>query len=370
MKVIRTIFRIIIGIVFIFSGFVKGVDPLGTVYRMQDYFAVFGIPWANPFALTLTIILCTLEFITGISLLFNLWIKGISWILLPMFTYFTLLTFFDAMYNLVPDCGCFGDAIILTNMQTFLKNLVLMAMVIPVFIWKKKFSGLLPRRVEIWVLTLFVIGFTWMQIHSYRHLPLIDFMGWKTGNQINKTNTQPVKFYVTFKNGKTGEEKEYLAPNYPWNDSVWTKQWTYKSQRVADPNKDNAMVLRVENKNGEDITRDITDNPDFQFILVAYNLTTTQREAFHKILPFYKSALKDGYSFVCLTNSLYDEIARFRMDNGTAFDFYNADDVVLKTMIRSNPGLILIKNGKVLAKWHYHDFPYYDDVMKKFRTTR
>jgi uncharacterized membrane protein YphA (DoxX/SURF4 family) len=367
MKIFRNICRIIVGLVFIFSGFVKGVDPQGFAYRLEDYFIVFGTNWAIPYALFLTIVLCTLEFTVGISLLFNLWVKGSSWVLLAFLTFFTILTFFDAMYNLVPDCGCFGDAIKLTNLQTFLKNVVLMVLVIPIFTSKKHFKGLLKKRTEWIILSIVFAAFTWLQVYSYRHLPPIDFMSWKVGNQINRTDQKPVKFYVIYKNKKTGEEKEYLAPNYPWNDSAWMSQWTYKGQRVDDPNKDQAMVLRVEDLGGNNITRQITDNPDLQFILVAYDLTRTNREAFHRILPFYKKAVADGFSFVCLTSSLPDEIRKFRFGNGTAFDFYIADDVILKTMVRANPGLILIRGGKVLAKWHYNDFPSYEDVMKKFR---
>jgi len=366
MKILRNVCRIIVGMVFIFSGFVKGVDPLGFVYRMEDYFYAFGITWAVPFCLYLTIFLCALEFVIGVSLLFNLWIRGTAWILLPMLTFFTFLTFFDAVYNLVPDCGCFGDAIKITNLQTFLKNLVLMALVMPIFGSQKKFKGLLSRTSEIIVLIFVFLCFTGMQIYSYRHLPLIDFMDWKVGNQVNRTDLKPVKFYVIYKNKKTGEEKEFIPPNYPWNDSVWMKQWVYQGQRVEDPNKEKAMILRVENEKGADITSSIVDNPDFQFILVAYELYITNKEAFHKILPFYKKAIADGYSFVCLTNSLNDEIRKFKLDNGIAFDFYSADDVVLKTMVRSNPGLILIRHGVVLAKWHYNDFPSYEDVVKKF----
>lgn len=367
MKILRNVCRIIVGLVFIFSGFVKGVDPLGTVYRMEDYFNAFGIAWAVPFALYLTIFLCTLEFVIGVSLLFNLWIRGTAWILLPMLTFFTFLTFFDAVYNLVPDCGCFGDAIKITNLQTFLKNIVLMALVIPIFSSQKKFIGILSRKMEILILIIVIFSFTGMQIYSYRHLPLTDFMGWKVGKQVNKTDLKPVKFYVIYKNKKTGEEKEFIPPYYPWNDSTWMKQWVYQGQRVEDPNKNNALILRVENEKGNDITSSILDNSDFQFILVAYDLYTTKIEAFHKILPFYKRTIADGYSFICLTNSLNDETGKFKRNNGIAFDFYSADDVVLKTMVRSNPGLILIRHGIVLAKWHYNDFPSYDDVMKKFR---
>ena len=365
MRLIRTILRIIVGLVFIFSGFVKGVDPLGTVYRMNDYFTVFGTAWAIPFALYLTIFLCTLEFILGISLLFNLRIRFSAWPLLLMMIFFTILTFFDAVLNLVPDCGCFGDAIKLTNVHTFLKNLVLMAMIILIFISRKQFRSMLSAKIESVVLILFILSFAGMSVYAYRHLPLVDFMEWKVGNRINKKSTEPVKFFLTFKSNKTGEVKEYLSPDYPWNDSVWMAEWKFLNQRVNDPDAQQTMALRIEDEAGNDVTGRIIDNPDFLFILVAYDLTATDRAAFLKILPFYKKAEADGHSFICLTATDFSGIRKFRLANGTSFEFYSADDVILKTMVRSNPGLILIKNGKVLGKWHYNDFPSYEEVMRK-----
>jgi hypothetical protein len=366
MKVFRTICRILIGIVFVFSGFVKGVDPMGTVFRMNDYFIAFGIPWASHFSIPLTIFLCTLEFVTGFVLLFNLWIKRFSLILLPLMIYFTVLTFFDATFNIVPDCGCFGDALKLTNIQTFLKNIALMVFVIPIFMQRKKFKSVLPGWGQGILILLVSALFAGTSIYSYRHLPLIDFMSWKVGNQVNKVNTVTMKFYVTYKNKKTGEEKEFLTPNYPWNDSVWMSEWVFKSQRADDPNRGQAISLRIEDERGVDNTSLILDNPDLQFLFVAYDLLETNTEAFNKILPSYKKAINDGYSFICLTNAIPSDVKKFRIANGTAFDYYLADDVVLKTMIRSNPGLILLKGGKVLAKWHYNDFPSYEEVIKKF----
>jgi uncharacterized membrane protein YphA (DoxX/SURF4 family) len=343
------------------------MDPLGFVYRMDDYFLVFGMGWAIPFALYLTIFLCTLEFILGISLLFNLWIRVSAWPLLLLMIYFTILTFFDAVLNLVPDCGCFGDAIKLTNVQTFLKNIVLMAMIIPIFITRKKFRGLFHAKVELLVLFIFAFVFAGMSVFSYRHLPLIDFMAWKVGNKVNKKSTDPVKFFLTFKNVKSGEVKEYISTNYPWNDSIWNSEWEFVSQRVIDQDANQAMVLLIEDEEGNDITGNIIDNPDFQFILVAYDLTATNRKAFSEILPFYKKAETDRLSFICLTSTNFSEIRKFRIANGIPFSFYTADDVVLRTMIRSNPGLILLRGGKVLGKWHYNDFPSYTEVMQKVR---
>ncbi|MEI6454966.1 MAG: BT_3928 family protein [bacterium] len=366
MKAVRNLFRILLGVVFIFSGFVKGVDPLGTVYRMEDYFIAFGIQWAIPFALVLTIFLVVLEFTLGISLMFNFWIKKTSWLLLPMMTFFTVLTFFDAVYNMVPDCGCFGDALKLTNLQTFLKNIVLMAMVIPVFVWRNKYRSPLGCRWNIIVLSAFAALCTCLSVYCYYHLPLIDFMAWKVGNKVKTVESLPVKFYVTYKNRKTGELKEYLAPNYPWSDSTWLSEWVFKSQRVEDPNLNQTMALRVEDQNGNDMTSVILDNPGFQFIVVAYDLTKSSPDGFLKLLPFYKQSLTDGLGFICLTTTLPSDIKTFRLKQGTAFGFYNADDVVLKTMVRANPGVILIRNGVVVAKWSWRDLPPYGQVKEKF----
>ena len=367
---VRNIFRIFIGLVFIFSGFVKGIDPMGTVYRMNDYFIAFGFPWAMQFSLYLTLFLCVLESILGISLLFNLWLRKTLWVLLPMMFFFTILTFFDAVYNLVPDCGCFGDAVKLTNVQTFIKNLVLMAMVVPVFTWRNKFRGALSAKGDVVVLSLFAVFFFGLSLYCVAHLPLIDFMGWKVGNRVNKMATLPVQFYVTYKNRNTGEVKEFKAPNYPWNDSVWLSTWIFQRQRVVDPNMNQGLALRAEDQDGNDLTSLILDNPDYQFILVAYDLNETNTRGFHRILPLYKQATRDGYSFVCLTSTLGDAIRQFKMANGTAFDFYNSDDIVLKTMVRSNPGLVLLKDGVVIAKWAWRDFPTYEEVKTQFLTPK
>ncbi|MDP4280839.1 MAG: hypothetical protein Q8867_01685 [Bacteroidota bacterium] len=367
MKVFRNICRILIGMVFIFSGFVKGVDPLGTVYRMNDYFQIFRMGWAMPLSLFLTIFLCTLEFVIGISFLLNLGIRYSTWVQIPLLLFFTVLTFFDATYNLVPDCGCFGDALKLTNLQTFLKNLALLALSIPVFAGRKKFKSIVKSFWQEAILFLTALAFASGSIYSYRHLPVIDFLGWKKGDRVNQAHLSPVKFYVTYKNKITGEEKEYLSPNYPWNDSVWMSKWVFKSQRTEDPNKGNVLLLRAEDLNGNDVTNILVDNPDYQFLWVAWDLSGTNKDAVLKILPFYKEAEKDGHSFVCLTSAEKEDVERFRLANGTSFEYYLADDVVLKAMIRANPGLILLKNGVVLGKWHYRDIPSYKELMNGFK---
>jgi len=365
MKIVRTLFRIIVGIVFIFSGFVKGIDPLGTVYRMEDYFLAFNMGWANDLALPLTVFLCVVEFILGISLLFNLWIRKTAWILLPMMTYFTILTFFDAFYNLVPDCGCFGDAIKMTNTETFMKNVVLMAMVVPIFLWRNKYRSKMKPAGDILTLILVSVLFTGLNLYCLWHLPVIDFRDWKVGNHINKSSDQAVQFFVTYKNRYTGENKEYLTPNYPWNDSTWLAEWIFVSQRVEDPNE-GSMNLMIEDTLGNDFTRQILDIPDYHLIVVAYNLDQANRKAMQKLQSLYEAASMAGYSFIGLTSTLPEEIVAFTKETGAGFEFYISDDVILKSMIRSNPGLILLRDGVVVKKWHYNDIPDWERVSKNY----
>ncbi len=365
MKFVRTLFRIIVGIVFIFSGFVKGIDPLGTVYRMDDYFLAFNMGWATDLALPLTIFLCVVEFILGVSLLFNLWIRKTAWVLLPMMTYFTILTFFDAFYNLVPDCGCFGDAIKMTNTETFLKNVVLMAIVVPIFIWRNKYRSTMKPVGDILTLISVTVLFTGLSLYCLWHLPVIDFRDWKEGSHILKSNDDAVQFYVTYKNRYTGENKEYLTPNYPWNDSTWLDEWIFVSQRVEDPNE-GAMILMIEDTLGNDFTHEILDIPGYHFIVVVYNLDKANRKAMGQLQSLYESAFNAGYSFIGLASTLPEEIVAFQKETGVEFEFYNSDDVILKSMIRSNPGLILLWDGVVIKKWHYNDFPDWEQVSKKY----
>lgn len=363
---LRNISRILVALVFIFSGFVKGVDPLGTAYRIEDYFIAYGMDWANPLSLFLTIFLCALEFTLGMALLLNLRIKLISWPLLLLMIFFTILTFFDAIYNPVPDCGCFGDALKLTNWETFYKNIVLIILVGIIFFYRKKFHSIfLPRIDHIAIMSIFA-GFTIFSVYQYRHLPWIDFLGWKTGTDLVSDNPGEAKIYLTYRNKITGEEKEYLSPDYPWNDSTWVAEWEFADQRIDDSGVIRGHSLKIYDTTGNDFTETFINNPGYQFLVVSYNLGAASRKGFGKIDKLYGDIYHDGHSLIVLTGSLEDEIQSFRQGLHPELEFYQADDVELKMMIRANPGLILLKDGVVLGKWHYRDLPDYQDLKKEF----
>lgn len=364
MKWIANFSRILIGIVFVFSGFVKGVDPLGTAYRLEDYFIAFNWSFFIPMALFFSILLCTIEFAVGAMLLLNLRMKLTSWLLLLMMVFFTALTFNDALNNPVPDCGCFGDAIKLTNWQTFYKNLVLLPLAILVFVYRKKFKPFTGSGKQWMIVTLIVAIFAGFSYRCYSHLPAVDFTEWKVGHKLYPENPKPVKFYLKYKNKKSDEEKEYLSPNYPYNDSVWMANWVFVSQRVEDPNSYYGKSLIITDTIGNNVTESIIRNPEYQLIVNSYDLSKADIGAFAKLNDFCAKAYADNIPTAVLVSAENSVIKKFVTDNKLRLDFYTTDDIVLKTIVRSNPGLLLMKDGVILKKWHHNDFPEYDEFIK------
>jgi uncharacterized membrane protein YphA (DoxX/SURF4 family) len=361
MKALRIFSRLLVGVVFIFSGFVKGVDPLGTVYRMDDYFIAFGTEWAMFLSLFLAISLSALEFVLGIALIFNTKMKFFSWILFLLMIFFTGLTLNDAITNMVPDCGCFGDAITLSNWNTFYKNVFLMIFVSIIFFTRKKIDSTWSGASQWLVIVIASASFVWFSFFNLNHLPVIDFMDWEIGNQLVKENEE-AKVYLSYQNKETGEIKEYLSPNYPWNDSVWMTNWAFVGQRFEE-NGDQSAELKIEDVTGDDYTRLFIENPDYQFLVVAYDLDICDVDAFQKLNSLYKTVEQEGLLMIGLTSTIPEKVEKFRAQNNIEYDFYFADDIVLKTMVRASPGLILLKDGVVLNKWHFNDFPTYADVF-------
>jgi len=364
MKWIANLSRILIGIVFVFSGFVKGVDPLGTAYKLEDYFVAFNWGFFIPFALFLSILLCTIEFAIGVMLLLNLRMRITSWLLLLVMVFFTALTLNDALYNPVPDCGCFGDAIKLTNWQTFYKNLVLLPLAVLVLTYRKKFKPFTSSGRQWLIAGFFMAFFAGFSYYCYSHLPIIDFTEWKTGHKLYPENPKPVKYFLTYRNKQTGEQKEYVSPDYPYNDSTWMAQWEFVSQRVEDPNTYYGKSLIITDTAGNNVTESIIRNPGYQLIVNSYNLAKADREAFARLNDFCAKAFNDSISAVVLVSAENSEIKKFIIKNKLHLDFCTTDDIVLKTIVRSNPGLLLIKDGVIIKKWHHNDFPDYEDFKK------
>jgi uncharacterized membrane protein YphA (DoxX/SURF4 family) len=356
--------QVILGLLFLFSGFVKGIDPLGTAYRVEDYFFAYGTEWMMPGAVVLSFILNASELVLGALLLLNIKPKLTAWLVLIMMIFFTVTTLNDALNNPVPDCGCFGDVVIMTNWQTYYKNLVINFFVLIIFLKRGKVRNFYSSSAE-WAMGVGLIAvFIGFQYLNYINLPMLDFRPWKVGNKMITENPLPVKYHLTYQNKITGEQKEYLSPNYPFNDPEWIENWKFVSQRVEDPNVMPGMDLSIIGFNGDDVTKSYLENPEYHFFIVAWDLRYTNANAFIKINELYQKANEYDLSMICLTSTLPEQVEKFveRENISPDLKFFNADDIVLKTMIRANPGLILMKEGKVIEKWHHYQLPDWDEV--------
>ncbi len=351
-----TLCRELVGALFVFSSFTKGVDPLGTKYKMLDYFIAYDIQWLNDLALPLAIIMIMAEFIVGICLMLNLLPRLATLGATLLMIFFTITTYFDAKYNLVPDCGCFGPAIKMSNWQTFFKNLIIISILIPLIFNNKTFVNKRVTKLGQTLFTfIFMALFVGFEIYNVRHLPVIDFMEWKVGKDMKPVdNDEPVEIYLTFINTETGEEQEYLSPNYPWNDSIWMSQWEFISQRQEGGSQ--SFGFSILNEDGDDFT-DVLFDSEKLFVFVAPYLDELTEKDIKECQRIYDFATENGFNYMWIT-SVNPEYVYELQDKYYMFDeVYYGDELELKTMVRSNPGLMLMDNGVILDKWSKIDFP-------------
>jgi len=368
LKLVIVFFRIVIGAVFIFSGFVKGIDLQGSAIKFDDYFVAFGIDFLIPVSLPLAIFLVSTEFIIGISLLFGYRTYWGTWGVLIFMSAFTPLTLILALFNPVSDCGCFGDAIVLTNWQTFWKNVVLMIMVLVIFYHKKKFIPAYPAITDWSILIVIFFLFIGFSLYNYRHLPMIDFRPYNTGTNIPEKmyipEDAPVDEYETILiYEKDGIKKEFDLENYPWQDSTWSFV-EQKSILIKEGYKPPIHDFSIFTPDGNDITDIVLSEKSYSFILVSADLAKADKEALQKLDTLSLYCNQTGIKFYSLSSSIYSEIEQIKTSQQLSLDFYITDETTLKTIIRSNPGLLLLKEGVILAKWHYNDLPEIEDLRK------
>ncbi len=361
--------RIILGAVFIFSGFVKGADPLGSAYKFSDYFLAFGLEFMEFASLPLAFILSTAEFLIGISLLFNLKFRLGAWAVLIFMSFFTILALILALTNPVTDCGCFGDAIIMTNWQTFIKNVILLPFVLIIFIFWKKQPVRFPGAYAWLGIIIFALGFLAMERNVYQHLPLLDFRPYNVGTNIPEKMSIPegaaqdiyrtILFYE-----KNGEVREFTEDNFPWQDSTW-KFVDSEHQLVSKGYEPLIHDFTITDSSGTDITYDILADPGFTFLMVSTHLEKADVAALNYADDLNAFCDLMGHSFYCLTASSEDVIREVSTEQGLSFNVNTTDEITLKTIIRANPGILLLQEGNILAKWHYNDFPSLEDAATR-----
>jgi uncharacterized membrane protein YphA (DoxX/SURF4 family) len=354
--------RFLLALVFIFSGFVKAVDPLGTQYKIQDYLEAFGwvalVPAFLPFLAS--VLQAMVEFCLGIYLLFGIRRRMTTLFVVVIMGVMTPLTLWLALSNPISDCGCFGDAVTLTNWETFGKNVLLLIAAVSVFKWGNRITPLVTKRFD-WLVAmyafLYILGMT---LYCYRELPVFDFRPYRIGTDIRKgmeipEGAKPTVYDTRFILQKNGVEKEFTLDDYP--DSTWTfvdSRTVVKEQGYEPPIRDFSIIRQ---EDGEDVTDEILTDDKYTFLLVAHQLSQADDSSIDLINELYDYSVEHGYQFYCLTSSPDSDIEDWQERTGAEYPFCLMDDITLKTMIRSNPGLMLLKNGVVINKWSVNNLP-------------
>ena len=326
MQLLNKVARYLVGGLFIFSGLIKVNDPVGTQIKLEEYFTVFSVdiaPFFNalkPASLFLSIVLSTLEVVLGVALLIRFKEKWTTSLLLIIILFFTFLTFYSAYFNKVTDCGCFGDAIKLTPWQSFIKDIILLVFIVILFSGRKK-----NEREEVSKYRLYGVAFTlsfclMVCYMSITHLPAIDFRAYKVGTSIPDAMMPP-------------PDNPYEVPKIT-NYALWGDEDDYTDRSLTGK----------------------------KLLVIVHDTEKTKRDSYALINSLI-SAIEPEVEVVAITAASGPEFEQLRHSIQLAIPYYYSDKTLLKTMVRSNPGLVLLNNGVVKGKWHYNDVPDAEEIL-------
>lgn len=359
--------RFVLAATFIFSGYVKAIDPLGTLYKLKDYAAAMSLNGLLPdwVLVGVAIALGALEFALGVFMLFAVRRHVVSRITLAFMTAMTVLTLWIFVADPVKDCGCFGDALKLTNGETLLKNIVLIACAALVA-WRPADMARFISRSNQWIVRYYTVAYIVItSVYCLYTLPIFDFRPYHVGTNIKQgmeipEGAEQPEFESTFLLRKNGETREFTLDNYP--DSTWeyVDTRTVQTKKGYEPPIHDFALTTCDT--GEDITEQVLTKKGYTFLLVSPRLAVADDSNFGDIDQIYEYAEENGADFYCVTASANDEIERWRDLTGAEYRFCNADETTLKTMIRSNPGLMLLKDGTIIGKWSHNTLPQTDDL--------
>ena len=351
--------RFALAVVYLFSGFVKAIDPMGTVIKLSDYAEAFGVAIHPALLYTGTWALILLEYVMGVALFFGLYRRFYLSLMTIFLAVMTPLTLVLALTNPVSDCGCFGDAVVLTNWQTFGKNVVLLLMTIVVLACHKRVKRLVSEHIQWLVFVYAVASIMGFMQYNMRHLPSWDFRPYSIGTNIIDGMTIPEdapqdEYETLFVLEKEGEQRTFTFDNYP--DSSWTfvrRESRLVSQGYVPPITD----FYLTSLDGEDVTQDVLEHPGYTFLLVARDLKRTNEGMLDIINDLHDYTRVGGHPFYMVTSSNAEAIDRWNERTGAAYPYLNTDETLLKTMLRTNLGLIVLKDATIIGKWSGFDLP-------------
>ena len=354
---LNVVSRWIVGLVFLFSSFVKGVDPMGTMFKVEDYMTsweLFGssFEWALPLAGFLAVALICAEFLVGVMLITNAFRVLSAWLLSAMMLFFTCSTFYDAMTDLVKDCGCFGDAIKLSNWETFWKNVVLDVFTVVIFLTRNHRK---QRRMErdLIVVVLALVAMVVFCVYNIKHEPVIDFRPWKVGNKV--VTEQEELNVIRYVNKQTGEPQELRYKTGEW-DTAWnaysrdTMTWRYDTMWHVPPFEVKADGFSMMDHENADHAVEMLTSEEGTLIITVYDLDAVDEQAAADMRKAVDMAMEKGFSAVVLSSDP-DRIPGWLIDHSmTDVEYYLTDATAIKTILRGNPGYLFVRGGVVVDK--------------------
>jgi uncharacterized membrane protein YphA (DoxX/SURF4 family) len=358
MKILVHLSRIFVGVLFIISGFIKLNDPLGFSYKLQEYFGedVLNLEFLIPYALGISVIVVVFEVVLGVFLLIGYKPKFTIWSLLAMIVFFTFLTFYSAYFDKVKDCGCFGDALKLTPWESFTKDLVLLVLILILFFGIKYIKPIFSKLPTTVIALLSFLVSLWFGYHVLMHLPAIDFRAYKIGANIQEgmevpeNAPKPVLEY-TWTFNVNGEEQEFVTNgSYPSVDGEYVGVETKTIDEGYIPPIQDFSIESDE----EDLTLQFLEE-DNLVIVAMYDISKAEMEGQEKLKSFTDKAIKKGYTVIGLTSSGSEDKQLLKSDYNLNFEFYLCDEKVIKTIVRSNPGIVVLEKGTVVNKAHWND---------------
>lgn len=378
-KVALNFSRIFVGILFIFSGLIKANDTLGFGYKLEEYFDVFHLSFFSPYATLIAGFLCVLEIVLGALLLLGFWSKKVATGLLGIIVFFTFLTFVSAYFQVVTSCGCFGDAIPLTPWQSFSKDLVLLVLIVYIFIQRNKILPVTADAGRQQVICIVVTAISVIfPVYTYSYLPVIDFLPYKVGANLPQlmsipAGAAPDEFLIMYKlkNKATGEKKEMSDKDYLksgiWKDNNWEIVGEPDQKLIKKGYEPKIKDLVISDASGTNYTKELIENPYYNLVIVAYNLRDTNEDAVAKLNALTLNASEQfNVRTVFLTSNSAQDAAAFSKKMKLMSEVFYADGVPLKSMVRANPGVILLKGGVVINKWSFRAMPSFDQLAERY----
>ncbi len=353
--------RYLLAIVFIFSGFVKGIDPWGTAYKLGDYFVSFHLQFLNPTALLLSITLAAAEFYIGLLLLFGIRIRLAIWGAFLFMLFFTPLTLVLAITNPISDCGCFGDAVKLSNWETFYKNVIFMGAAAVLFANRKKLTDSYRTLHQVILTIVLLIFAVAPSIHGYRNQPMLDFRPFHIGANLYEytripENASHDEYKTILYYSKNGQVKEFDETNYPWDDSTWTFVDS-KSILVKKGYTPPITNFSLYSELGIDYTDSILHSKGYLVLVVIPSKNYLTEPCIKRLLELQKLLMSANIKAYVLTAMVGSDLVELQDKRGLYLPLLQADEILLKTIVRSHPGVLLLLNGTIIGKWHWRDVP-------------